>query len=272
MLHHEQVVPAEPPHSWLLFTHGIYGSGANWRSIARKVIERRPGWGAVLVDLPGHGRSPAGEPPHTVDACAAALAEVVRSRPVRGAVGHSFGGKVVLALRTHVALDEAWVLDATPSARPAAFDAPDNTVRRVLEVMERLPPTFARRDDFVAAVTADGHADTLARWLAMNLEPIPLGAAEPGAATPGGAFRLKLDLPMIRALLADYFARDLWDAVEGAHPGTLHVVIAERSTTISPDDRARLDASPAQVHRVDAGHWLHLDAPERVIELLSHGT
>ena len=40
----------------LLITHGIYGSGANWRAIARKVTEQRRDWGVVLVDLRGHGR------------------------------------------------------------------------------------------------------------------------------------------------------------------------------------------------------------------------
>lgn len=254
-LHHEQVVTGDAADKWLLFTHGIYGSGANWRSIARKVIERRPGWGALLVDLRGHGRSPTGEPPHTVDACADDLAELVATRPVDVAVGHSFGGKVVLALRTRVALAETWVLDATPSARPQGFDG---SVGRVLDLMDGLPATFARRDDFVAAVVASGQSETLARWLAMNLEPA------------GDALRLRLELPMIRALLTDYFARDLWDAVEATHPGALHVVIAGRSTTVSTDDRARLVASPAHVHVVpDAGHWLHLDAPAAIIDLLA---
>lgn len=250
-LHHEQVVSGAPT-AWMLFTHGIYGSGANWRSIARKVIETAPGWGALLVDLRGHGRSPAGDPPHTVEACARDLAELVAAYPVRAAVGHSFGGKCVLALRTLVALDETWVLDATPSARPAAFDAPSNTVRQVLELMERLPRRFARRDDFVAAVIAAGHTETLARWLAMNLVP------------DGEGFALRLDLPMVRALLADYFAQDLWRAVDG-----VDFVLGSRSTTVPPEDRARLEASGARVHVVDGGHWLHLDAPAAVVALLA---
>src|SRR5205085_6580304 len=54
----------------LLLTHGIYGAGSNWRSIARKLNERRPEWGVVLVDLRQHGRSEPGEPPHTIAACA----------------------------------------------------------------------------------------------------------------------------------------------------------------------------------------------------------
>ncbi len=236
----------------MLFTHGIYGSGANWRGIARKVVDRTPTWGALLVDLRGHGRSPTGDPPHTVDACAEDLAALVAQYPVRAAVGHSFGGKVVLALRARAEIEEVWVLDATPSARPAAFDAPDNTVRQVLELMERLPARFAKRDDFVAAVIAAGQTETLARWLAMNLVP------------DGDAMRLRLDLPMIRALLADYFTRDLWDAV----PGT-RFVLGARSTTVPPEDRARLEAAGARVDVVDGGHWLHLDAPAALVELLA---
>jgi len=35
-LHHD-FVAGEAPRAWLLMTHGIYGSGANWRSIARQL-------------------------------------------------------------------------------------------------------------------------------------------------------------------------------------------------------------------------------------------
>ncbi|MCB9560579.1 MAG: alpha/beta hydrolase [Kofleriaceae bacterium] len=279
VLHHERVAGAAPV-AWLLFTHGIYGSGGNWRSIARKVVDRRPDWGAVLVDLRGHGRSPAGDPPHTVDACAADLAAAVdglaaAGAPVRAACGHSFGGKCVLALRDRAAttplavpLAQTWVLDATPSARPATFDADDNTVRQVLEVMERLPPRFAHRDDFVAAIVAAGHPPTLGHWLAMNLVAAP--AAE------GGGLRLRLDLVQVRTLLGDYFRRDLWAAVEDpAMPGDLHVVLGGASRTVPDDDRARLTGAAAVAARtiVDvipgAGHWLHIDAPAAVVDLIA---
>ena len=50
-------VGERPPQKWLLFLHGILGSGANWRSFARKILEPRPHWGALLVDLRMHGQS-----------------------------------------------------------------------------------------------------------------------------------------------------------------------------------------------------------------------
>jgi pimeloyl-ACP methyl ester carboxylesterase len=279
-LHHEIVAaPGASPRAWILMTHGIYGSGGNWRSVARKLVERAPGWGAVLVDLRGHGRSETGDPPHTVDACAAdlhALDQVLAEsgRLVKIALGHSFGGKVVLALRAQTAhgpgsttspmdLLQTWVLDASPTAAPEKLIAPDNTVRQVLELLERLPRRFARREDFVDAVVAAGHASALAQWLAMNLE------------ARGDGFELRLDLAMMRALLTDYYAQDLWRAVEDpAMPGELHVVVAGRANTISHADRERLVAHQhktglTSVHWIDASHWLHIDAPDAIVEMLA---
>lgn len=45
------------PDRYMLFLHGILGTRANWRGIARRFVDARPGWGAVLVDLREHGES-----------------------------------------------------------------------------------------------------------------------------------------------------------------------------------------------------------------------
>jgi hypothetical protein len=75
----------------------------------------------------------------------------------------------------------------------------------------------------------------------------------------------------MREMLHDYYLQDLWSvAFDPALPGTLEVVIAERSDTISQSDRNRLESVPSHVHvsRIDAGHWLHVEAPANVVELL----
>jgi pimeloyl-ACP methyl ester carboxylesterase len=288
-LHHERVAGAAAT-SWLVMTHGIYGAGGNWRSIARQLVGARPDWGCVLVDLRGHGRSEQGDPPHTIDACAADMTRLIAAvsadgAPVRAICGHSFGGKVVIATRRHVAqlslrggsrpaspdgrggeprvIEQTWMLDSTPGAHPDRFAAPDNTVRLVLELMEQLPQTFARRADFVDAVIAGGQTPALAQWLAMNLVPI---------APASDALRLRLDLAQIRALLDDYFRADLWPAIETPGlAGTVHAVVAGASRTVNDADRARLAAAERTTLHVvpDAGHWLHIDAPAAVVELLA---
>jgi pimeloyl-ACP methyl ester carboxylesterase len=268
-LHHDFVVDArgDAPRAWALFTHGIYGSGGNLRAIARQVVARRPEWGVVLVDLRQHGRSAAGESPHTVAACAddlTALADELASggRTVRVALGHSFGGKVVLATRASLEPAQTWVLDSTPSARAGEWDAPGNSVREVWESMRALERTWTRREDFVAAMQERGHAPSLAHWVAMNLGP-----------DGSGGYALRLDLEAVRAMLLDYYEVDLWPAVTGeALAGEVWMVIAERSSTVSADDRARLASlEGARLHTrtLDAGHWLHIDAPGAIVELLA---
>jgi surfactin synthase thioesterase subunit len=89
----------------------------------------------------------------------------------------------------------------------------------------------------------------------------------------GERYVLRLDLAAMRAMLHDYYAQDLWSvALDPALPGTLELVIAERSNTVDAADRARLAGDvPAHlhVHRIDAGHWLHIEAAASVVELLA---
>jgi pimeloyl-ACP methyl ester carboxylesterase len=261
-LHHERIArTGTTPARWLAMTHGIYGAGSNWRAIARKVNERRPEWGVVLIDLRQHGKSEPGEPPHTIAACAEDLRVLIDELGmIHALAGHSFGGKVVLATRPLVTLAQTWVLDASPSARPDAMADPENSVLRVLELMEHLPTTWPRRDDFVAAVMAEGHDAGLAQWLAMNL-----------VAGATGAFALRLDLVALREMLADYYATDLWRSLEEPRDGEVEIVIATRATTVSAGDRERLEHAPphVHVHRVDAGHWLHIEAPATIVELFA---
>jgi esterase len=261
-LHHERIAgEGRLPAHWLLLAHGIFGAGSNWRGIARKLHEQRPDWGVVLVDLRQHGRSGPGEPPHTVAACAEDLrAAIGELGSIDAIAGHSFGGKVVLATRALVDVRQTWVLDASPSARAGALDGRSNGVVAVLETMERLPRTWPRRDDFVAAVVAEGHDLGLARWLAMNLVP-----------DAGDALVLRLDLAAMRALLADYYALDLWGALLDPAGGDVEVVIADRATTLGDGDRARLARPPphVHVHHVAADHWLHIEAPAAVVELFA---
>src|SRR5262249_29207383 len=132
-LYHERIARSDAaPARWLALTHGIYGAGSNWRSVARKLNERRPEWGGVLVALRQHGRWEPGAPPHTIAACADDLRALCGELGgVEAIAGHSFGGKVALATRPLVAPRQTWVLDASPSARPGAAADPGNTVMQV---------------------------------------------------------------------------------------------------------------------------------------------
>ncbi len=223
----------------------------------------------MLVDLREHGRSRRAPPPHSVAAAAEDLDAVVGALPgpasVRAVIGHSFGGKVALAFRSRAGqiLDQTWVMDASPSAREEDV-APPASVERVLELLESMPARFSHRDEFVSEVKRQGFSEMLGAWLAMNLVPA------------GGGVELALDLGAIRSLLSDHMARDAWpEAEDEGAPGELHFVVGERSDALSAGDRERLAslarAMPGRafVHRVDAGHWLHVEALDDVVALLS---
>jgi esterase len=262
VLSHSRVVAAgAAPGRWLYLLHGIYGSGRNWASLARRLVDASPFWGAILVDLRLHGGSTGFEPPHSLRACADDVArlEAHLGLPAAAMLGHSFGGKVTLLRAAEAAgrLAHAWVADST-----LRTGEPSGAAWRLIEVVRSLPATFASRDDLARAVTARGYPRRVGQWLAMNLERSPAG------------LRWKLDWDGIEEMLRDYFATDIWPVVENPPAGThLHFIRASESDAIGEDSVGRLRAAGERtgrvhLHTVRAGHWLNLDNPDAVLELL----
>lgn len=257
--------PGATPSRWMFVLHGIFGSGGNFRSLARRLAAAAPDWGFILVDLRMHGLSQGAPAPHTLAAAADDLLRLERALPLRiaGVMGHSFGGKVAMTFvqRRPSPLDCVIVLDASPSARPDG--APDSDTRGVLELLGAMPWPLPSRERFFTLMQEAGHRRGLAEWLAMNVRRKSEG------------FELRLDLDAVRALLDDYFASDLWSVFE--HPkvdGALCMVIGGRSPVLGPSERARLldlaRRSPRIVVKVlaGAGHWVHVDDPDGLFAVL----
>lgn len=265
LLAHTRVAAAgASPERWLLVLHGIYGAGRNWGTIARRLVDARPEWGAVLVDLRGHGgsRGPHFRAPHTVDAAAGDVVALARALalPVGAVLGHSFGGKVALVYAREApdGLRQAWVMDSTPAAR-----APDGSAWEMLEAVRRLPERFGARQEAVDGLVAQGYPEGLAQWMAINLEP------------HDGGYRWRLDFAAMEEMLRDFFRNELWSLV-AAPPGEveLHFVKATESRTLDDEAAARVEAAGVangrvHLHRLPGGHWINTDNPDGVLELLS---
>ena len=264
-LPHHALVAAEgaKPARWMLVLHGILGSGGNFRSFARRLATALPAWGFALVDLRMHGLSQGAPPPHGVAAAAADLArlEAHLGLSIAGVIGHSFGGKVALAYadsRPHD-LAELWVLDASPGPRRDRR----GTTESVVAMLRSLPDPLPSRERFLELVQERGFSRDIADWLAMNVR------------RDGDAFRFRLDLGAIEALVDDYFALDLWPALDRPLARAMHVVVAGRSDAFDAADRARLTAIAAKnpalhAHLIEgAGHWVHVDAPDALFSLIT---
>ncbi len=238
--------------------HGIYGAGRNWGSVARSIVASRPEWGVILVDLRLHGHSQGFAPPHTLHACAHDVYELAEAlgRPADAVLGHSFGGKVALMGAGLLSPAQVWVIDSTPSRR-----SPGGAAYRMLQILRRLPPDYDSRAEAVQRLIDLQVVPYVARWMATNLE------------LRGRRFRWRFDLNGVEALLYDFFRTDVWDVAEDPPPGTrIHFVKATESDVMPEAECSRVEAAGHRgrslVHRIHAGHWVHVDNPDDLLTVL----
>jgi pimeloyl-ACP methyl ester carboxylesterase len=250
------------PKLWLLVLHGIYGSGRNWGVIARRLVEERPEWGVLLVDLRLHGGSVGFSPPHKVAAAAADLDRLVEETRFQAAavLGHSFGGKVALTYAMHHSegLRQVWVADSTLSVRE-----PGGSAWRIIEIVRSLPSSFASRAEFAEALMEHGYAKPVGQWLAMNLE------------RRDGALHWQIDWDGMEELLRDYFRADLWSVIDNPPEGVeVHVIKATESNALGAEDVAHIEAAEratgrVMLHPLEGGHWINTENPDGVLRLLA---
>lgn len=254
------------PERTIAFLHGILGRGSNLRTLAKRFVEARPEWSAWLIDLRGHGASPKSTAKPSLEAAARDVLDLVTRAdlPLNGIVGHSFGGKVALEaarLAEIVSLRHVMAIDSMPGSR-TPFRTRDSALS-VIDTLESMPPTFSSKTDFANALMAAGKSRTVAQWLASSTE------------REKDHVRVAFDLNEVRALLQDYFARDLWPLVEHPPDGMhIHLVIADRSTSYPEAERDRAQRIAKSTDRVTvdilpAGHWVHVDDPDGLLRVMT---
>ncbi len=261
-LHSESVDSgASTPTQTVCFIHGILGQGANLRTLAKRLVQLQPKFRVLLVDLRAHGASLGQGGDDTVHQCAQDIAELAaQTEPhVSALVGHSFGGKVALAASQMIeTLEQVVLIDSNPGRRLSARGS-EGTIR-IVELLERHSGLFPTRNAFVEALVAEGQPASIGQWLAMQLRQESDG------------FRFALDIARIRRLLHSYFDEDLWPLIESARKPSMHLIVAARSAVFEPEDIARAERASAvaavSVEKIDAGHWVHVDAFEALLALL----
>ncbi|MCP5150507.1 MAG: alpha/beta fold hydrolase [Ectothiorhodospiraceae bacterium] len=234
----------------LLVLHGLFGSGTNWRTIARRLAERHR---VVLVDLRNHGASPHA-PEMDYPLMAADVRALLDHLGLQRAalLGHSMGGKTAmrLALETPDRVERLCVVDIAP--------APSNQDHQpVLAVLQALDlATIRRRADADVALSGSLPDPALRAFLLQNLV----------LATDGARWRIDLE-----AIAGNHAALTGFpDPPAGAtYRGPTLFVRGARSDYLQPAHEPAIRAlfPRAEMRAVaGAGHWVHAEQPVAFLE------
>ncbi|GAB2667016.1 alpha/beta fold hydrolase [Kribbella swartbergensis] len=222
--------------------HGLFGSGRNWMTAARRLSGDHR---VFAFDLRNHGSSP-----HTETMSYPEMAEDVRETieslgagPV-ALVGHSMGGKTAMltALEHPEVVERLVVVDAAPVAYPPAFVEYARAMRNAdLSAVQR-------RADVDAQLAGAVQSPGTRAFLLQNLILDDAGA------------RWRPNLPVIEAALP---AISGWPAVEGLrYEGPTLFIYGGKSDYVQQDHRATIASYFPQVRYAEipeAGHWVHAE-------------
>ncbi len=244
------------------FLHGLFGQGRNWTQVA-KALAGPDGSGArcLLVDLPDHGRSPwtdafsyeayAEQVARTLEAAAPGEEWVI--------VGHSLGGKT--AMVTTLLEPELVAYLVVVDIAPKDYGDLDR-FRHYIDAMRGLP---------LAELTSRSDAEE--RFAEVESDPGVRGFLLQNLRRQGPTWSWQANLDLIAAdaaageesRIADF--PDLgrsWD-------GPVVWLVGESSGYVRDEDTDAMRALFPRARMVTvrgAGHWVHTEAPEVVVETL----
>jgi 2-succinyl-6-hydroxy-2,4-cyclohexadiene-1-carboxylate synthase len=234
----------------VVLLHGFTHTGASWDPVVAALAES---YRALAPDIRGHGSASAREPV-TLDAVLGDVAEVAPARFTL--VGYSMGGRIALHAAVAPALRARIDRVVLIGASPGLADPAERAARRAAD--ERLA-------DEVEHMTIEEFAT---RWAQTPV----LAGQPPVVATAVEADRRRNQpVALARALrgLGTGTLPSLWERLPGLEtPVTL--IVGERDEKFRAIANEMARAAPeAQVAVIaGAGHAVHLEAPERVAQLI----
>ena len=238
-----EAIGSGPP---LLILHGLFGSGSNWRSVARHLAASHT---VQCVDLRNHGASPWADTMAYGEMADDVLQLCDRLGLKAPAVmGHSMGGKtaMALALRHPQRVGRLIVVDIAPVSYA-------DTLTPFAEAM--------RGADVVAAAT---RADVQARLRQAVPDPAVVPFLMQNLVLQNDHFDWRLNLIGIGASMAQLcgFPSELLGA---RFPGLVEVIAGEHSDCVTEFDGVEFRPMfpRVTVEVVEgAGHWIHADQPD----------
>ncbi len=233
----------------ILILHGLFGSIANWRSIARYFADN---YRIISLDLRNHGRSPWHENMRYVD-LAGDVAAFMESNSIQKPhiIGHSMGGKTLMTLlqRFNIEIDVPFVIDIAPVQYGHDHDVPLGAMESVdLAGLE----TRKEIDSQLAKSVAE---NALRQYLMQNL------------VRNKDRYEWRINLKSIRnnmSHLIDYKKTGIADS-------RVVFIRGEQSDYVLPEHHDQIyHLFPnAQIRSIaDCGHWLHVEKPGELVQII----
>lgn len=229
----------------VIILHGLLGSSDNWHSFGRRLSER---FHIFALDARNHGRSPHSDH-FNYHVMAEDVAEFMAQYRISSAslIGHSMGGKTaaLVALLYPELVDKLIVVDIAPKSYKAHHD-------QVFDALTSLDiNAFRYRKDIDEALTLKIPDASVRQFLMKNL-----------ARDGSSGFRWKMNLEVIEKNY-NRINEEL-PRVKQFNKPTLFIR-GGNSNYIQMDDLqfiGQLFPKAELVTIKDAGHWVHVDAPE----------
>ncbi len=234
----------------VLILHGLFGFSDNWQTIAKGLSDQHL---VVTPDLRNHGRSP-----HVGTHSYAEMAEDVRSFMENhwmfsaAVIGHSMGGKVAmqLALSHPEMVERLVVVDMEPGK---AEDNHSSIFRALLDM--DLSKMATRKQ--IESYLTDRISDVGTRqFLLKNI-----------TREEDGRFTWKMNLPVLWKHYSDILAA----VGGGVYDKPALFIRGSRSDYIKDADIPLIHSlfTKAEVVTIEgAGHWVHADKPNELLETL----
>lgn len=245
-LHHTSQGRGKP----IIIIHGLLGSSRNWSSFSKKLSEN---FHVISLDLRNHGYSGHADS-MTYSEMASDILKLMEESGFKQAslIGHSLGGKVAMtfALQYRSMVERLVIMDIAPVSYK-------NELLPLLDAMTQLPlKDITSRKHADALLASRIPDDALRLFLLQNLTQ------------EADEYRWRINMDAIRKSLIDIDGFPAPISVKSQPVKTLFLG-GEDSDYIKPHHYPIIKKyfPKAQIHIIEgAGHWLHIDKPDKVLE------
>ncbi len=233
----------------ILILHGLFGSIANWRSIARYFAGN---YRVISLDLRNHGRSPWHENMRYVD-LAGDVAAFLESNSIQKphVIGHSMGGKTLMTLlqRFNIEIDIPFVIDIAPVKYNHDHDA-------LLGAMEAVDLTNLKTRKEIDSQLAKSIAENALRQYLMQ-----------NVTRNKDRYEWRINLKSISnnsSYLIDYKDTKIVNSrivfIRGAQSDYVLPRYHDQIHSLFPN---------AQIESIaECGHWLHVEKPGQFVQII----